>query len=984
MNVVLAVIIYLTADRWPAKLDEMPKAIPSGDAMWVWSDDCAPRRVSDVREIGECDGLREVDVVVDAKRAGEIEVRWGTEAMLRDIPDAMLPMARAGANGEVRLRVPEDVPVFARAAGPVLASRWTELRGARTRIEAVAAKPIAFRVIENGGKNAEHAMVEIRSVDLRQPLGLAYRGAGNGAVALPPISAAGYLSTLAWSESGAPLVVNGTPRVIELAHGFEMRGQILDEREHPIEGAAISALFFAGNRMSAVRKQTRSDARGRFAIRGLPAGNVEWHAAKEPFARVAQMVSIASDLDTGSLILRRARDVPFIVIDAHGKPIAGATIRTSVLTAIADAKGRAVLAGAPADGFNARIAARGFLPHEVSVNDEALLRVELRDAARLRAHLIRVSDGAPAGPGTAAVDLDGRKTIATFDEQGVLEIDDLEAGTLSVELRADGLSPFRLPPRAISDGEVVDLGEIRLDRGLTISGRTVDETGAPLAGVTVRVLRPSSFGPLLSYVRRDWVSTESDADGFFRVHGLAPGIHTLFTEAASRAPAVRGGIELVPDLAELAIGDLTIPLGRTLVVDCRPSARCGTEAKLIVDDADWFDTGAPMRDGHATMAPVPCGTATLRLSDARGVIHEREVSISRDHAETHIDVRLTGLDVSGRVTRAGRPLSGGRVMFSTTSQSARFVQLAYSAGTGHLGNEIIGTVPRQISAAVADDGTFALTGVNAGDYQVAWSDGVAQSAPQQVTIAANAPLHIELPSAGIAGIVRTRERGPLPRVFVAVEQGDRRVQVVAESDGSFAIVGLAPGPATIRASTGPSRAASTSVVIAENEVEHVDLVLDDARERELAVLVQSRSLPIANAFVFLREGASLRAVTTAGDGRAVFRSLRGDSVELAVYAPTAGWTFVPARSAQAEIAVELQHSSSSLVVRKREGSAALAIRTASGFPLHSALAILGMPAAAHASAPFRIDRLPAGLYSVTADGAPRSVTLAAEPSEISF
>jgi len=469
----LAVVLTLAADRFPSRAIEMPKMIPVGEAVWIWSEDCAPRRVSDPRDAGECAALQEITVKLESGKqppAGT-QLRWGTEAMLRDIPDAWLPLATVDDRGTARLRVPTGERVFARAAGPLLASRWTPLRAPRTSIAASRGAAVDMQVVEHGGNPASRAFVEIRTVDLPQPNGLVYRGIGNGAVTIPAIPAAGYMRTLAWSENGAPVIVGGHPQRIELSAGFAMRGDIADQDGQPIDGAAVSALFFTGGDI-AVRKSARSDMKGRFLLHGLPAGSVSWNVAREPFATISRITTCAGDIDAGTITLSTARDVRVIVRDSHDHPIAGAAIRAGAVVAKTNDSGRAQLSALPTHALELHVTARGYRAHDVEIDEQvADVRVVLSDSARVRAQLVCAGNGLPAGPGTAAVELDGRKSLVDFDANGLLEIDDLESGTLNLEIRAEGMSPFRMPARRIEEGERVDLGRIALDRGLAIRPR---------------------------------------------------------------------------------------------------------------------------------------------------------------------------------------------------------------------------------------------------------------------------------------------------------------------------------------------------------------------------------------------------------------------------------------------------------------------------------------------------------------------------------
>ncbi|HYM59291.1 MAG TPA: carboxypeptidase-like regulatory domain-containing protein, partial [Thermoanaerobaculia bacterium] len=755
--------------------------------------------------------------------------------------------------------------------------------------------------------------------------------------------------------------------------------KLIDDKKRPVASADLAAAFRVPP-AEVIRKRVRSDKQGLFVIRGLDAREVAWLIRKEGFGAVSRIARLKGDLDLGEIVLTPAREVKVAIINRRKEPVASAFVRTTDgVEAKSDAQGIATLKQVPTDGFNARVTARGYLPREFRAGETVAqpVAVTMRDAARVRVRLVRASDGTPAGPGTIAVELDGSKSLLEFGADGAIDLADLDAGKLSLELRAAGLAPFRLPPRKIADGEVVDLGVIRLDAGLSIAGRILDGTsGAPLAGATVHVLRPSAFGPLLSFVRQDWISTESSIDGTFRAGGLAPAVYSLWIEAPDHAPVIRNGIEVrgTETGAEASLGDVALPLGRTLNVICEPAARCGTSASVLIAGADWMPLTAPIQDGAASIAPVPPGTATLRLSDVRGVVHERDVAIS-DDPTTDVHIKLSSIDVAGIVTRGGKPASGGTVLFKTSTDSARFVQVEQKSAAGSLGSDFFGTIPRTFVAAVSDDGRFELHDATPGDYSVTWSIGGAQSQPRRVTISDGSAdvLRIDLPGSGVEGIVRAGD-GALPaQVLVTAEQNGARAQVFVAPDGTFSLNSLASGPVAVRASTREARA-EKSLTLDENQTAHVELTLEPREDRALTVAVRANGAPVPNAFVFLRENGFTSAATTAGDGTATLRLTRRDGTfEAAVYSPLAGWAFVAPRSEAdaSELAVDLGSAPGAIEVESKGGRSPFSLLAPSGFPLQEAMSLLGIPA----TTPLRLDRLPTGRYSVTSRGAMQAVEL---------
>ncbi len=77
------------------------------------------------------------------------------------------------------------------------------------------------------------------------------------------------------------------------------------------------------------------------------------------------------------------------------------------------------------------------------------------------------------------------------------------ACALELMLCVDGHAPVRLPASPSPGGEV-DLGDIRLDPGLTLTGRITDRDGAPVAGASVTVeIGPVDTDPVESTVTGD-------------------------------------------------------------------------------------------------------------------------------------------------------------------------------------------------------------------------------------------------------------------------------------------------------------------------------------------------------------------------------------------------------------------------------------------------------------------------------------------------
>jgi hypothetical protein len=983
--------IRVDGDGWAERADKAPASIAAGEHAWRFRPDCAPMQVTSVTDTGCAPvEVRRLTVVASGERSGQAEqtILWGTEPMLAELPDALLPSIAATPGKPADVRVPAGEPVLVRAAG-TLASAWVPLKGSVTVLRASRSVLVAIEA-RFAGVHARHARIEITPADDPSNRAVPFRGAGDGAVAIPPVPANGFLRMLVWSDEGLPVVTTARatalPARIELAKGAIISGDVVGPEDQPVPNAAVTVKFLVSRENVVIARRARTDAKGRFRFSGLSDGRLAWDASKEGFAPKSGVLAMHADLDAFHVRLDRGRAVQFVVRSGSAPVEKAAVTAPNHQKAESDAKGLARLAAAPAEPFTATIAKAGYLAKTVpiSLKADAPIPVELTRAASIRARVVRASDGSPAGPGTVEVDGDGVTEVVPFGSNGQVEIGALDKGRIALEIRAAGLAPFRVPSRDVARGESVDLGTIRLAAGLTLRGRvTAAESNAPIAGATVRALRTNPFGPLLSAVRHDWIETQSGDDGAFTIAGALPGPYMIVASASGRAPLARTGTASDENGA-IDLESLALEQGHTVRISCEPAARCGNEATIVVPSADWMPLAAPMNDGKAVIAPVAAGTATLRLARSASVLHEEKISVSSSDA-TDVTIHLEGASVAGRVLRGGDPVGSGLVTFVSGTNPGKLITIDHRSDAGIYASDNYGSSPARLTAAVRQDGTFQLDDVAPGDYLVSWSDSGSQSPQRSVTISGAAQaVNVELASSAIEGSVRLID-GTIPsRATVTARQRGRDTAVSTGADGTFRIVGLDQGAVVVHAASfEPAAHTDKTFELQAGATEPLQLVLDHTEGEERAFTITAAGAPLANAFVFVRSGSGMRVAMTGADGRASIKLADSDAhAELAVFGPQAGWAFWPARDLASTTSLDMQRAASMLVVRSTT-AAPVALWSASGFPLHEALALLGAPLAISAAAPLRIDHLPRGSYLVVSGPAKRTVIIE-DVSEISF
>jgi hypothetical protein len=289
------------------------------------------------------------------------------------------------------------------------------------------------------------------------------------------------------------------------------------------------------------------------------------------------------------LVLVRGAALAGRVVDARGAPIAGAQIRC-------------VGAGPRGD-----------------LDDLSVLDGTLPPAAE-----------AAASPGTVGRAVGATKT-ARSDARGAFRMQDVLPGPLRLEVARPPFAPLEIDLGPVGAGATRDVGALILRDATAVSGRVLDERGAPLPGARVSVT------PQVG------VFAETDGAGGFTL-ALPPGAYTLAANAPGFAtqavPVTVGAASPPPIEIRLAGGNGTVeglaldsgrrPLARARVRAFAQDARGGAPVAVTTTDAGghfkltrlparalWVEvdhpsypvTGAPATAGTPVelTAPIPGG-----------------------------------------------------------------------------------------------------------------------------------------------------------------------------------------------------------------------------------------------------------------------------------------------------------------------------------------------------------------------------------------
>lgn len=733
---------------------------------------------------------------------------------------------------------------------------------------------------------------------------------------------------------------------------------VVDENNAPLGAAEVRASRRDGlagigmaTRLLGTNRQTGAD--GTCRLTGLTAGS--WRVEALPPHRLAAeaAVEVQAGVDaTVRLSCSSGGRVTGVVVTPTGQPVADARVAHNpgveiplfgdmttqlgydVLAQIAadgaptDTDGRFELTGIADTGAFTLFAAHpdwaGGLLKGVRVGDRDL-RITMAGKTGMRGRVLAATDSTPVRSFTvrvqAAMFAMLQRTIETQvisdSADGTFALTGLPPGACTLVLEAEGHARHEHELTLVA-GQTTDIGDLALQRGVTLSGVVQDAQGHAIAAALVRRrLGGMLDNPALSmFSGGGGVTTRADGDGRFTLPDLAPGRIQLHVTAKGFAGARTERYELAPGEQRT---DVVIVLGHGGTIAGQLLTGPGMQPGDFLVTAQEQQSqataaGTIAADGTFTITDLEPGqynVQAMRMAAFAGLGSEQDwrpgqgielgkmiATVSknlvarrctvRDGEVTGIELDARDLDIGAelllRVELGGQPLVGGLV-------------------------ELTALADGRLRTGFLSDGTATFGAMSPGSLRVQVRGGLALQPigePTTIEFPAGAAEHrvtVSLPGGELRGRVVDAGTGePLRHALVRLlhqgerERDDRLGVALTDADGRFGFPGLADGTYGLLAADaasvrGDGTASRLDGLLVRGGIGQVDLVLRAERGASVTALVtDDAGLPIAGAMVLCvdDQGHTLGGLPLAisgPDGRAVFGGMPGGRLRVVGRAP---------------------------------------------------------------------------------------------------
>jgi protocatechuate 3,4-dioxygenase beta subunit len=575
---------------------------------------------------------------------------------------------------------------------------------------------------------------------------------------------------------------------ITLRPGNLAVGRVVDEEGRPVAGAEIEVSAAPGTILPSPRS-TRSGPAGRFRFRDLPAGQLALTIRHPGYAplEVGHPVEGGRTGRLGTFVLRRGTTLRGLVTDAAGFPVAGARIwaltseelyregkqRASAVTA---ADGTFVVPRRPpGEELSLWVCADGFLQaaDTVPFPDEPI-GVMLERAAAVQGRVLD-PDGAPRPGATVSIEQANgdfgcslriwspcpADESAIADADGRFAVGRLDPGWYDLVASAPGLLAGVVEDLRLAAGEAGEEQEIRLGRGVEVTGRVLAPDGAPIPGAQLR-----------AWTGRSSQESRSGPDGSFRLAGVDAGTLRI------SATAERFEDDLIE--IEVAAGGATADI---VLQPDEDEESVEVHGRVLGPDGSPVE-GALVSVGGRSVSSERDGAFKVRICGCRSDEPQEVVARKRGFARGRTTVLLEGKRVEGVEVR----LENGTEIRGRVSGPGDRASITISiAAPGRDGGERTSDDPVFADA----EGRFRLGPIPAGTWVVQAHSGDRLAQATVILEPGQAEAYVELafePGQEVSGRVLDPDGRPAAHAALSAGNGNGEDEHTwTHNDGTFSL-----------------------------------------------------------------------------------------------------------------------------------------------------------------------------------------------------
>lgn len=533
------------------------------------------------------------------------------------------------------------------------------------------------QVYGKSARTGEDGSYELRDVDTERPVQVR--------VSLDSYSSQDY-GTAQFAEGSMETTVDFVVKRVALRSAS---GRVVDASGAPVAGAEVAygTSTHAGN-----KKTTKTDADGEFKLQDLRPDRSMILVQAKGFAPA--MLALEENGDQRfDVTIEEPHFAEIRVVDAAGKPIAGASVtvdaKTPVLgrlyssmvigadiyrsigSTVTDHNGAARLTDLPPEGTVVSIWKKGYAaPWDMRIRTDSTDNViVMRGRPQIAGKVVDSETGNPIR-GFAA------KWGSSYDSNAVfnlpdgsfrVELDDdrfLDKSEYSVKVSAKGYVAEEKTIRTV-DAPRVDYSNVfKLRKSFPINGKVTDASGKGVAGAKITVVENDGIQrymipPQISDSAYQ-LKTTTDALGRFTISSALERVAAVILEKEGFSRLVREKVDLTKPV------DIVLPAPAVLEVVAASFAGDGAYVYLSIERdrcTTTVSSGALPADGRMVHSELEPGAYRVQVSRS-GQMAMRMIRLkSGERYVLDLD-RERPVRVSGVVTRRGEPVAGVRASVS--------------------------------------------------------------------------------------------------------------------------------------------------------------------------------------------------------------------------------------------------------------------------------------------------------------------------------